>query len=319
MFYKGKVALVTGGTGFVGFHIAQALLKRGAKVRVTMHKRPIALPNPNLELVVADLSQQADCLHAMEGVQYVFHAAGAVASAAVKNPMSAITQNLVLTSQVLQAAWSAQVERLLLFGSSTAYPALEHPVKEDEMWSGDPHPSYFGYGWMRRYLEKMGEFVHKHSNTKIAIVRPTAIYGTHDNFDLATCHVIPALIRKAVERFDPLEVWGTGNEERDILHVSDLAYGCLLMLEKYATADPINIGKGESVTIKELVKSILRAAGYEKANVIFDANKPRTIDKRIVDIAKAREILGFSPAISLDEGLRNTVEWYKVYSAKDTR
>jgi GDP-L-fucose synthase len=106
------------------------------------------------------------------------------------------------------------------------------------MWNGPPHSSYFGYGWMRRYLEKLGEFISSKSQMKIAIVRPTAIYGRWDNFSPLSSHVIPALIRRAVEKENPYVVWGTGNEIRDFLHVSDLARACLLMLEKYPNCDP---------------------------------------------------------------------------------
>lgn len=312
MFYQGKVVLVTGGTGFVGTHFVQELLKRGAKVRVSIHKRPLIIKDPSIETVHADLTKQEDCLAAVKGVDCVVHAAGAVAAAAVTagNPMAAITANLILTAQMLQAAWSGNVDRFLLFSSSTGYPATDYPVKEEEMWSGPTHSSYFGYGWMRRYLERLGEFVASKSNMKIALIRPTAVYGRWDNFDPATSHVIPALIRRAIEKQDPYEVWGSGTEIRDFLHITDLVNGCLLMLEKYATCDPVNIGYGKAVTIREIVRIILEAAGHETATVVFNTSKPTAIPLRMVDTSKAKKILGFEPAISLEEGLKDTAEWY---------
>jgi len=303
---------VTGGTGFVGSHIVRELIKNGARVRVTIHKRPLIFKEENIEIVRADLTRQEDCNEAAKGVDYVFHAAGAVASAAVTaaGPMEAITTNLVLTVRMLQATWKENVKRFLIFSSSTGYPAFDHPVKEDEMWVAPPPSVYFGYGWMRRYLEIIGEFVSSKSGVRTAIVRPTAVYGRFDNFDPVTSHVIPALIRRAVEKEDPFVVWGTGEEVRDFLHITDLARGCLLMLEKYATSDPVNIGYGRLTTIKEVVGMILRPAGHEDADVVFDSSKPTTIPYRMVDTSKAKKLLNFEPKLSLEDGLDDTVKWY---------
>jgi GDP-L-fucose synthase len=313
MFYKDKKVLVTGGTGFVGLHIVQELLKEGARVRIPVHRRPLVIRDERIETVPADLTNPQDCLRVLKDIEICFHAAGAVAAAAVTagNPMEAIIANLVLTSRMLQAAWTAGTDRFLVFGSSTGYPAADYPIKEDEMWSGPTHPSYFGYGWMRRYLERLAEYVASKSKVKIALMRPTAVYGRWDNFDLQTAHVIPALVRKAVERADPYEVWGTGDEVRDFLHVSDLARACVVLAEKHAVCDPVNIGYGKVVRIKEIVENILKSAGYSKARVVFNASKPTAIPFRMVDTSKAKKLLGFEPQVTLEEGLEDTVQWYQ--------
>lgn len=312
MFFKDKRVLVTGGSGFVGRHFVADLLEQGAQVRVSIHQRPMPISDRRIETVQANLMLQSDCLKATEGMDYVIHAAGAVAAAAVTagNPMPAITDNLNLTAQILQAAWTQKVHRVLVFGSSTGYPATDHPVKEDEMFSGDPHPSYFGYGWMRRYLELMSQFVDSKSETEVVIIRPTATYGRHDNFDPITSHVIPALIRKAVERMAPFEVWGTGDEVRDFLHIKDLIRGSLLALEKMPSCDPVNIGYGKTQTIRQMVEAILLAADYQDAELIFNADRPTAIPVRMVDTSKARELLNFEPSISLQAGLEDTVKWF---------
>ena len=311
MFFASRLSLVTGGAGFIGTHLAKALLDQGGRVRLALHHRAPIVSDPRLETVHADLTRQEDCLKAMQGVDLVFHAAGAVSGvgAGADQAMAGITTNLSLTAQVLQAAWAAGVERILIFSSSTVYPAREHPVREDEA-EGAPHPSYLGYGRMRRYFEHLAEFVASRSSVKVALVRPTAVYGPHDNFDPATSHVVAALVRRAVAKLDPFEVWGTGDEVRDFLHVEDFARGCLLAMEKHAACDPINIGYGSPVTIRRIVDIILEAAGHTKADVRFDASKPTAIPVRLVDTSKAKRLLGFEPRISIESGLRDLLRWY---------
>jgi GDP-L-fucose synthase len=313
MFYRDRLCLVTGGTGFIGTHLVHALLEAGSRVRITRHLRASQIIDSRIETVEADLTRLEDCLSAMRGVSCVFHAAGAVAGAG-NTPdwaINAIADNLVLTARVVQAAWSTGVERLQLFSSSTGYPDSPEPMSEDMFWNGPIHPAYQGYGWMRRYFERLAEFAAaKKPALGIALVRPTAVYGPHDNFDPTLSHVIPSLIRKAVERMDPYEVWGDGNEVRDFLHAADLAQGCLQALEHHAVCDPVNIGYGEGVTVKEVVAMVLKAANHENARVCFDASKPSTIPKRQVSIDKARRLFGFTPRFTLEQGIKDTVDWY---------
>lgn len=322
MFYKNKLVLVAGGTGFVGTHIVKELLKQGAKVRIAVHKRPSVIQDKNIETIKVDLTQEDACIKAVEGVDFVFHAAGEVfgVGAKEKEIIQGIITNLVITSQILKAACGKNIKRFLIFSSSTGYPVKEYPVKEEEMWSGPPHPSYFGYGWMRRYFERLSEFIASQTTMMIAIVRPTAVYGRFDNFDSVTAHVIPALIRKAVQKQNPFEVWGSGEEVRDFLHITDLARGCLLALEKITNCNPVNIGSGEPVKIKEIVRMILEAAGHKKAKVVFNSPDLIAIPFRAVDITKAKRMLGFLPRISLKDGLMDTVKWYREeYASKEKK
>jgi len=312
MFYSNKKVLVTGGTGFIGNHIVRALLRTGACIRVPVHVRPMHPDFSNVETVWADLMRWEDCRAAARGVDYVIHAAGTVGAAGVKDYqlMEGITKNLILTANVLQAAWAEGVQKIVVFGSSTGYPPYSHPVKEEEMWLDDPHPVYSGYGWMRRYIEKLGEYVSGQSECKVVIIRPSAVYGPGDNFSEKTSHVIPALIKRAVGRENPFVVWGTGDEVRDFIHVSDFARACLLALAKCNDFDQINIGAGKGSTIREVVGFILNAAGHKDVQIFFDSTKPATIPFRLVDIEKARHMLEFEPQISLEEGIRDTVQWY---------
>lgn len=307
MFFQGKKVLVAGGAGLVGTHLIQQLLEQGAKVRVTIHNRPIAAYLKNVETITADLTSLEDCQSAMQGIDYVFQAAGSVGSAGTTpaETMADLGRNLIIAERMLHAAWLEDVERLLLLSSSTVYPAFDHPVKEDEAWDGPTHDSYFGYGWMKRYLEKLAEYVASKSDVKIALVRPTATYGPWDY----SRHVVPMLISKAMERQDPFNVWGSGEEVRDFLHVKDLARGCLLMLEKHAVCDPVNLGYGSSFTIKDVVGFILKATDYTEAKIEFDASRPTAIPYRMVDTSKAKELLGFEPEVSLEDGILDAVKW----------
>ena len=316
MFFEGRLSLVTGGSGFIGTHLAEALLRNGGRVRLVLHKRAPIISDPRIETVHGDLSDPADCLKAMQGVQLVFHAAGVVSGAggSADDAMAGIVTNLNLTSEVLRAAWSASVERILIFSSSTVYPATDHPIREDELREQQPHPSYLGYGRMRRYFEHLAEFVASRSTVKVALVRPTAVYGPHDDFDPSRSHVIPALVRRAVEKANPFEVWGSGNDMRDFLHVEDFARGCLLAIEKHAVCDPINIGYGSAVSIRQVVETILKAADHD-VSPRFDSSKPTTIPIRTVDTSKARRVLGFEPHIPIEAGLSELVRWYAARTA----
>ena len=311
MFFQPRLSLVTGGAGFIGTHLAKALLNEGGRVRLAVHKRAPLISDPRIEAVCADLTDREDCLRAMQGVQLVFHAAGAVSGvgASADDAMAGIAKNLTLTAQVLHAAWTAGVERILIFSSGTVYPETDHPIREDELSGQPPHPSYLGYGRMRRYFEHLAEFVASRSTVKVALVRPTAVYGPHDDFDPASSHVIPALVRKAVEKLNPFEVWGSGNEMRDFLHVDDFARGCLLAIEKHAVCDPLNIGYGSAVSIRQVVETILKASGHD-VPVRFDTSRPTTIPVRLVDTSKARRLLGFEPKIPIEAGLSDLVRWY---------
>jgi len=308
-FLHGKKVLITGGSGFVGRHFVEALLKDSVKIRITLHNQPSPFAQDLVDIVHADLTVGKDCIKACRGMDYVIHAAGSVGNAGSirSNLVAPMVDNISMSIKLLEAA-SVHCDKFLIFSSgTTGYPPYDRPVREEDMWSAQPAPVYFGYGWMRRYFELFGEYVNKVSPLQVMICRPTAIYGRYDNSD----HVIPSLIRRALSGENPFVVWGTGDEQRDFLHVSDLVHGCLLLLQKGMGSDPFNIGFGKTTTVAEVAKTVLRASGRSETDIVFDDTKPTTIPVRAVDCMKAKKVLGFIPELSLESGLKGTVEWYK--------
>jgi GDP-L-fucose synthase len=184
-------------------------------------------------------------------------------------------------------------------------------LSEDKAWDGLPDETNASYGWVKRMGELQCQAYMKEYGMKIAVVRPTNAYGPHDNFDLESSHVIPALVRKAVEKQDPFVVWGTGEASRDFIHARDISKGMMLALEKSDNADPLNLGTGREIKIKELVDLILKLSGYEKAKVVLDKTRPVGQQGRRVDTRKAREKIGFEAEVTLEKGLKETIDWYK--------
>lgn len=313
MFYKDKRVLVAGGTGLIGATVIEELLKRGARVKATVHKKPPVVQNKAVDYVKCDLTKKKGCADAIKDVDYVVLCAANTSGAAVmtKNPMVHITTNLLINSQMLEAACLAKVDRFLFVSSTTVYPPVQYPVKEEEAFNGDPHDSYYGVGWMKRYTEILARFYHKKYGMKVAIIRPTNVYGPYDKFDFETSHVLPALIRRALEGQDPFEVWGDGSAVRDFVYSTDMADALLTALEKSVDCNPINVGSGQPVTIKESVELILKLTGRGKTRVVYDASKPTTIPIRLVDLTKAKSILGFEAKVPFEVGLKKTIDWYR--------
>lgn len=316
-FLYGRRCLIAGGTGFVGSHFVDALRAAGVETRVAARR---ATGRSGAADVVADFRDREACLRALEGVDVLIHAAGGVGAAGTGAAaiLAGSGDTVQITANLLWAAAQAGVRDVLLFSSSTGYPPADHPVREEEFWSGEVHPAYQGYGWMRRYVEKLAEFATAQCGLRVVVVRPGAVYGPRDNFGPAGGHVVASLIRRAAIREAPFTVWGSGEEVRDFLHVRDLVRGCLLALEKAAPCDPVNIAAGQAVSVRELAAEVLAASGYGDAEVRFDATAPTTIGRRLIDIGKARRILGFEPRITLREGLAETVRWYDREREKGT-
>jgi GDP-L-fucose synthase len=314
--FNRKNVLVAGGAGFVGANLILRMLALGANVRATLHRKDPVIKDGRIEYIKTDLLVMEDCKKAVRDMDYVFLCAANTSGAAViaATPLVHVTPNVIMNVQLLEASYFARVKKFVFLSSNAAYPATgERPVKEDEMFNGDPYPVYFGVGWMKRYTEVLCRFYAEKLKNGMAtvVVRPSNIYGPYDDFDFATSHVMSATIRKVVDRHNPIQVWGTGEDVRDLIYIDDFIDALALAAEKIETFDPVNIASGTGYNIKEILRICLEEDGYPGATVEFDATKPSMIPVRLIDTAKAERILGFKARTGIREGIRKTLSWYR--------
>ncbi len=313
--FENRKVLVAGGTGFVGVNLIKRLLSLEADVRATVHNKPAVIDDDRIEYITCDLMEKEDCRRAAEGVDYVFMCAANTSGAAVmaKTPLVHVTPNILMNTLLLDAAYSAGVKKFLFISSNTVYPAVDHPVTEDEMVPGDVFGKYFCVAWMKQFSEVLCRMYAEKipRPMKTVVVRPANIYGPYDDFEWETSHVLPALMRKVVERHDPIQVWGDGNDIKDFIYIDDFIDGMLLAMEKVENFEPINIASGVPCTIKQALQAMLEADGYTDARISFDASKPTMIPIRLIDASMARRVLGFQAKTPVAEGLNRTIRWYR--------
>jgi GDP-L-fucose synthase len=317
MMLENARVLVTGGSGFVGTNMALRLVEEGCQVRVTVHDSPLQIQDlTNIESVTADLRSAEDCARAVEGMDYVFMCAAATSGAAVmrQTPLAHVTPNVVMNAQIMEASYRAGVKRFLFVSSSAAYPDVgERPLVEDDMHTGEPSEVYYSVGWMKRYAEILcktyASKLDPHMST--VIVRPSNIFGPYDDFEFGTSHMFAALLRRVIERHNPLEVWGTGDDERDLIFIDDFVNGALAAFRHPDQFFVANIASGQNYSVRHVLETILKADSYTDARVVFDPSKPTTIRRRSISTSLAAEGLGFRAAHSFEDGVKKTVEWYR--------
>lgn len=308
--------LITGSTGLMG---TSTLLRLkdvpGVSVKAVYHKRKPRVVADNISYFQADLTDFNACKKVVKDIDYVLMFAATLSTAPViaKNPVSHVTNNMIMNVQMLESSYLVGVKKFLFLSSSTGYPMKEKKLKEEDMFKGDPADVYFSVGWMSRYAEvlcRMYATKLKKPMTTV-ILRPTTIYGEYEDFHFEVCHVLPALVRKVVERQKPIEIWGTGENKRDLIYSDDVVDACFLALEQVDTFDVFNIGLGKEHSINELLKMILEIENYKDAEIVYNASKPTTILKRSIDFTKAKRVLGFEAKTSIREGLTETIKGYR--------
>ena len=246
----------------------------------------------------------------VDGADYVVHSAGKICHPSdVSTDFQVALNQIAVITNVLEASYKSNVKGFVDVNSSTGYPDRRYPITEDEYWDDEPYIAYYGYGWMRRYREKVMEHCSHLTDMKIAICRGTAMFGPYDNFNLKTCHVVPALIKRVLSDENPFIAWGSPDVVRDFLYVKDVVNGALLVLEKGESMRPYNLGYGSTITIGDILNTILEVTG-KNPKVEWDNSKPTTIPFRSCSTERIEKELGFKPRYSFKEGIEQTVEWY---------
>jgi len=305
-FWKDKTFLVTGGAGFLGSHLVERMKEKGVvheNIRVTRSK-------------TTDLRIWEHCVDAVQEIDVVIHLAAKVGGIGYnrENPATLFYDNAMMGIQLMEAARRAGVEKFVQVGTVCAYPKYTPvPFKEEDLWNGYPEETNAPYGVAKKMLLVQAQAYREQYGFNAIYLLPVNLYGPRDNFDPASSHVIPALIRKFVDakqsKSDTVEVWGTGSASREFLYVDDAARGIVLATERYNKPDPVNLGSGMEITIRDLVALIGELTGFA-GEIIWDTTKPDGQPRRCLDVSRAREEFGFESEMGFREGLKRTIEWY---------
>ena len=314
-FWSGRRTVVTGGAGFLGRRVVARLRERGADV--------VAPRSAEYDLTVPG---RAEALLAEHEPAIVVHLAARVGGIGYNQaqPAPLYLANLLMGTHVIEAARHASsVDKTVLLGTVCSYPRITPvPFREDSLWDGYPEETNAPYG-----VAKKAHLVHAQVNAaqygqRFAYLIPTNLYGPGDKFHPSVSHVIPALIKKAVEAVesgaDAIDVWGTGRASREYLYVDDAAEAIVLAAESHDGADPINLGTDHEVTIRETVETVARLVGFE-GELRWDPSKPDGQPRRRVDASRALELLGWKAEMPFEDGLRETIAWYRANRAEAER
>ena len=311
-YFKSKNILVAGGTGFVGYNLVKKLKSLGANVRSTYHSSDKLCANDS-EFIKADLRNPQDCFSICKEIDLIFMCAANSSGSKIieKKPLEHLNPNIIMNLNMLEAAYKNDVEKFLFISSNIVYPLTDYPVKEDDV-TNQFFDKYHIVGWMKRFSEITCEMYSKIIKKKMTtlIVRPGNLYGPYDKFDWEKSKVIPALIRRVVEKHNPIEVWGDGKDLKDFLYIDDFVDGLVMTMFKIDEHITINLASGIPITINEILYKILKIEDY-KPKIIFKKNKPRMIPKRLIDTSFAKKKIEWNPKIKHYEGLLKTIDWYK--------
>lgn len=307
MLWAKQRIMVTGGHGFLGRHVVRALEAAGAKAVFAPRSQEYDLRERDQIRAALAVSQP----------DMVIHLAAVVGGIGAnrENPGKFFYENAVMGIELIEQCRIANVKKLVLMGTVCAYPKFTPvPFQESALWDGYPEETNAPYGLAKKMLLVQSQAYRQQYGFRSIYLLPVNLYGPHDNFDPASSHVIPALVRRLVDARDrglsSITVWGTGSASREFLYVEDAAEGIVLAAERYDSPEPVNLGVGYEVTIKELVLQLATLTRFQ-GEIRWDPSKPDGQPRRALDTTRAQETFGFRASTSLEEGLKRTVAWYE--------
>lgn len=306
-FWRDKRLVITGGGGFLGSYVVESLKERGCPNPFVVRSRDY------------DLRRESDIVRLLETAQpdVIIHLAAVVGGIGAnrENPGRFFYENLMMGTQLMEQARRLGGGKFVTIGTVCSYPKFTPvPFREADLWDGYPEETNAPYGLAKKMLLVQGQAYRQQYGFNSIHLLPVNLYGPGDNFDPASSHVIPALIKKCVDAVeagdDTITVWGTGKATREFLYVADAAEGIVLAAERYEGDEPVNLGAGAEISVKDLVELIARLTGFT-GRIVWDASKPDGQPRRLLDTSRAEKYFGFRAGTSFEVGLQRTVQWYR--------
>jgi GDP-L-fucose synthase len=309
-FWQNKRVTVTGGSGFLGSFVVDKLRERGAADVFVPRSTDYDLRTRDAVLQLLSDARPDMIIHLAARVGGI--------GANREHPAEFFYDNLMMGVPLMHEAWQAGVQKFVIAGTVCAYPKFASiPFKEEEIWDGYPEETNAPYGLAKKMLLVQSQTYREQYGFNSIFLLPVNLYGPRDNFDPASSHVIPALIRKCLEAQargdDRIVVWGTGKATREFLYVEDAADGILQAAERHNESDAVNLGSGMEISIRDLVYLIARLTDFQ-GEIVWDSTKPDGQPRRCLDTSKAERLFGFRASTDFEEGLRRTIEWYRQHA-----
>ena len=306
-FWTNRRVCVTGGAGFLGSFVQEVLRERGAS----------EIFIPHIEEYDLTLYQDIQRMLKDANPDVIIHLAALAGgiSANRARPAEFFYKNLMMGVPLMHEAWNYGVEKFVAIGTICAYPKFTPvPFKEENLWDGYPEETNAPYGLAKKMLLVQAQTYREQYDFNAIYLLPVNLYGPRDNFNLETSHVIPALIRKMIEAQQRGDVevilWGDGSPTREFFYAGDAARGVVMAAERYSDSEPINLGSGMEISIKDLAQLIARLTGFD-GEIVWDTTKPNGQPRRGLDTSRAKEYFGFEAAMPFEEGLRRTIDWFR--------